>query len=156
MDDKSITHIDTQQVGTGGLGSTELRALDWKFREHKDNIFGEVQAKSRWVKLEDVDDDEFLKTGWDDMKGEHVQAWAESEAKGWTANQVRWVPRASVLLGGWLCWFLMMGLFADEDECRFQVWGFEVLSGKRYYVRHIAVRKGDDWKLARLVYDYQK
>lgn len=59
-------------------------------RGHKDNIFGQVQAKSRWVKLQDVDDDEFLKTGWDDLKGEHVQAWAESEDNGWTANQVSW------------------------------------------------------------------
>ena len=36
-----------------------------------------------------------------------------------------------------------------------QTWGFEVLNGSRYYVRHIVVRKGDDWKQARLVYDYE-
>ena len=76
------------QTATGGLGSTELRTLDWKVRDHKDNIFGEVQVKTRWVKLNKIDDDEFLKTGWDDLKGEHVQSWAESKVNGWTANQV--------------------------------------------------------------------
>ena len=51
---------------------------------------------------------------------------------------------------------LIVVFLADEDDYRFQVWGFEVLDGQRYYVRHVAVRKEDDWKLARLVYDYQK
>ncbi|MCJ1298481.1 hypothetical protein MMC08_001271 [Hypocenomyce scalaris] len=37
-----------------------------------------------------------------------------------------------------------------------QIWGFEELGGTRYYVRHVVVRKGDDWKEARLVYDFQK
>ena len=43
---------------------------------------------SRWVKLEDVDDDDFLKIGYDDLEGEHIQAYAENEEKGWTADQV--------------------------------------------------------------------
>lgn len=72
--------------------------------------------------MADVDDDDFLKKGYDDMKGEHVQAYAESVGNGWTANQI---------------------------------WGFEVINGERRYVRHVIVRKGDDWKLARLVYDYK-
>ena len=37
-----------------------------------------------------------------------------------------------------------------------QVWGFEELQGKRYYSRHVVVRKKDDWKQARLVYDWQE
>ena len=36
-----------------------------------------------------------------------------------------------------------------------QIWGFEEIKGERRYVRHVVVRKGDDWKLARLVYDYK-
>lgn len=40
------------------------------------------------MKLGDVDDDEFLKVGYDDLEGEHVQAWAENVEKGWTADQV--------------------------------------------------------------------
>ena len=37
-----------------------------------------------------------------------------------------------------------------------QVWGFEEIDGVRRHVRHVVVRKGDeDWKQARLVYDWQ-
>ncbi len=35
-----------------------------------------------------------------------------------------------------------------------QIWGFEVIDGKRRHVRHVVVRKEDDWKQARLVYDW--
>lgn len=120
---EKYTHFDIHQVATGGVGgTTERRILDYTFRDHKDKIFGNVKGKSRWIKLKDVDDDEFLKTGFDDMEGDHVQAWAESIDNGWTANQT---------------------------------WGFEEVDGKRHYVRHVVVRKGDDWKLARLVYDYK-
>ena len=72
--------------------------------------------------MEDVDGDDFLKTGFDDMEGEHVQALAESIDNGWTADQV---------------------------------WGFEKVNGERRYVRHVIVKKGEDWKMARLVYDYK-
>lgn len=34
------------------------------------------------------------------------------------------------------------------------MWGFEKVDGKRYHVRHVVVRKGDQVKKARLVYDY--
>lgn len=87
--DGSVTHVDIQQTATGGInGTTELRTLDWTFRDHKDGIFGDCSAKSRWVKLQDVDDDEFLKTGWDDVEGEHIQSFVENKTNGWTADQV--------------------------------------------------------------------
>ncbi|KAL2041348.1 hypothetical protein N7G274_005730 [Stereocaulon virgatum] len=122
-DSSNLTHFDIKQVATGGVqGTTENRTLDWTWRDHKDGIFGNVKGRSRWVKLGDVDDDEFLKVGYDDLEGEHVQAWAENVEKGWTADQI---------------------------------WGFEQINGERRYVRHVVVRKGDDWKQARLVYDYQ-
>ncbi|KAF6240176.1 hypothetical protein HO173_001786 [Letharia columbiana] len=120
---EKYTHIDIAQVATGGVGATqEKRLLDFTWREHQDRIFGKVKGKSRWIKLADIDEDDFLKTGYDDMEGEHVQALAESLDNGWTADQV---------------------------------WGFEQVDGKRHHVRHVIVRKGDDWKQARLVYDYR-
>ncbi|KAL9007552.1 MAG: hypothetical protein Q9173_007206, partial [Seirophora scorigena] len=82
-----LTHIDIHQVATGNIQSTEDRTLDWVFREHSDRIFGDVKGRSRWVKLEDVDDDAFLKEGWDELQGEHVQSWVESKRGGWTADQ---------------------------------------------------------------------
>ena len=51
----------------------------------------------------------------------------------------------------------LLQLCADQVGCFFplQIWGFEVLDEKRYYVRHVVVRKDKAWKQARLVYDYQ-
>ncbi|MCJ1265475.1 hypothetical protein MMC22_005353 [Lobaria immixta] len=121
VDDGGVTHIDIEQTATGGIKTTELRTLDWQVRDHEDRVFGKVDAQARWVKLADVDDDAFLKTGWDDLEGEHVQGYVESKTNGWTADQI---------------------------------WGFEYVHEKRYHVRHAVVRKGDDWKQARLVYDY--
>ena len=83
-----------------------------------------MKGRSRWIKVEDLEGEGFLKEGWDEA-GEKVQSWVVSEENAWTAEQV---------------------------------WGFEVLDGKRYHCRHVIVRstKDDDrWKMARLVYDYK-
>ncbi|KAL9018946.1 MAG: hypothetical protein Q9185_003780 [Variospora sp. 1 TL-2023] len=84
----NLTHIDIHQVATGNIQSTEERTLDWVARDHTDGVFGAVKGKSRWVKLKDVDDDDFLKTGWDGgEEGEYVQGYVESVGGGWTADQ---------------------------------------------------------------------
>lgn len=88
VDDKGVTHIDIDSTATGGIKTTELRTLDWQVRDHEDRIFGKVNGQTRWVKLDDVDDDDFLKTGWDDLEGEHVQSFVKSQNNGWTADQV--------------------------------------------------------------------
>lgn len=88
VDDGGVTHIDIEQTATGGIKTTELRTLDWQVRDHEDRVFGKVDAQARWVKLADVDDDAFLKTGWDDLEGEHVQGYVTSKTNGWTADQV--------------------------------------------------------------------
>ncbi|MCJ1402729.1 hypothetical protein MMC11_005950 [Xylographa trunciseda] len=123
----NLTHIDIQQVATGGIsGTTEKRTLDWEFRDHTDGIFGAVRGKSRWVLLADVDqgpDREWLTKGWlDESGGEHVQSHVVSRNAGWTAEQI---------------------------------WGFEEINETRYHTRHVVVRKEDDWKQARLVYNFQ-
>ena len=86
-----------------------------------------MKGKSRFItakELPEGDDKEWLSKGWlDEEGGMLVQAWAESETNGWTAEQT---------------------------------WGFETVDGKRRYVRHVIVRKGDDWKQARLVYDWME
>lgn len=123
-DDDHKTHIDIAQRATGGIsGTTEKRTLDWTWRDHTDGIFGSLKGRSRWCKLKEVDDEEWLKQGWDDVDGEFIQSYVESKTDGWTADQI---------------------------------WGFETMDDKkRYYCRRVCVRKGDDWKLARLVYDWQ-
>ncbi|KAI4255241.1 MAG: hypothetical protein LQ352_002685 [Teloschistes flavicans] len=84
-----MTHIDIYQVASpGGISSREDRVLDWTYREHSDKVFGEVKGKSRWAKLAEVEDHEWLKEGYDDLEGEHVQSYVESQGGGWTVDQV--------------------------------------------------------------------
>ncbi|KAI9834748.1 MAG: hypothetical protein M1819_002834 [Sarea resinae] len=88
-DDENTTHIDIEQTATGGIsGTTENRKLDWQFREHTDGIFGHVQGKSRWITLEEVDD-EFLKKGWlaEIQENGAIESFVESLDSGWTADQ---------------------------------------------------------------------
>lgn len=51
------------------------------------------------MKLKDLKGDEFLKKGWDDLVGEHVQSWVESEENKWTAEQVGWVSNDDFWVG---------------------------------------------------------
>ena len=122
-DDDGITHIDIDQVLTGGInGTSEKRALNWEGREHSDHIFGEVIGKTRWTKLADVQD-EFLKKHWakESEEGNVIEAHVKSVTQGWEASQI---------------------------------WGFQVVDGKRHYARNVVVTKGDERKEARLIYEY--
>ena len=40
------------------------------------------------MKLADLEGEQFLKEGWDDLKGEHVHSYVVSEENHWTAEQV--------------------------------------------------------------------
>ncbi|PKS06336.1 hypothetical protein jhhlp_007084 [Lomentospora prolificans] len=124
-----VTHIDIQQIATGGLkGTREERCLDSVFRPHSDWIFGNVRGQSKWISLEEVDD-EFLTKGWTLDENEeagpegkkHVLSHVENIDNGWTATQV---------------------------------WGFQEVDGERRYVRNIVIKKGDKRVNMRLVYDY--
>ncbi|KAG9237208.1 hypothetical protein BJ875DRAFT_481531 [Amylocarpus encephaloides] len=129
--DGALTHIDIKQTATGGIqGTSEIRTLDWKAREHVDHIFGKLAGQSRWVTL-DIVDDEFQKEEWlegDEEVGgpngeKHVQSFVRNDEAGWTASQI---------------------------------WGFAILpDGKRYYTRRVVVQKGDEILKVRLVYNWQ-
>lgn len=130
VDESGLSHIDIEQVATGGIkGTSEHRLLDWTAREHEDHIFGKLQGKNRWVSLDDIEDD-FLKEGWltgDEEKGGPagellVESLADQLDKKWTANQI---------------------------------WGFAVIDGERRYTRHVKVTKGDKVLKINMVYDWQ-
>lgn len=129
-DEEGHTHIDIDQTATGGIkGTTELRELNWEFKEHEDHIFGKMKGRSRWLNLDAVEDS-FLKDGWlegDEEKGGpagelHVESYVENNEKGWTGEQI---------------------------------WGFAIVDGKRYYVRRVVIKKGSEEMKVRLVYNWQ-
>jgi hypothetical protein len=93
-DEKGYVHIDIMQTATGGIrANPENRIMDWEPRFNKDNLFGEVTGRSRWVVLTDIEpefgreDLDWLNEGWDD-NGEKMQGYAINEKIGWTANTV--------------------------------------------------------------------
>jgi len=125
-DSTSVTHIDIEQTATGGIkGTTENRTLDWTEREHNDQLFGELFGKSRWRKLEEI--------GGDDVE---------------------------FLATGWLDEVKETGLvesYVVSDESGWtarQIWGFEEFDAKRYYTRHLVVKKDEEVLKAKLVYDF--
>jgi hypothetical protein len=63
------------------------------------------------------------------------------QREGWEANMTEFVmSSATSEKGGW-------------TAC--QVWGFENLNGERRHSRHVVVKKGDEVKRARMVYDFK-
>ncbi|KAL1311635.1 hypothetical protein AAFC00_001745 [Neodothiora populina] len=126
VDDQDKTHIDIEQVASAGSSNLEERMLDWAFQEKTDRVFGHVKGRSRFIKVEDIDEP-YLKQGWDqkfldDGGNELVESYTESLSSTWTADQT---------------------------------WGFEVIGGERRYVRHVFAKKGKEEHRIKLVYDWQ-
>ncbi|KAL6906847.1 hypothetical protein GGI43DRAFT_395947 [Trichoderma evansii] len=83
-----VTHIDIEQSASGLSSTQENRCFDNFEREHSDWLFGTVKGRSRWAKLEEVED-EFLKKGWEiEGDGQFIVNSAKNEEKGWVADQV--------------------------------------------------------------------
>lgn len=118
-------HIDIVQSASG-MSTEERRCLDDTVRQHSDWLFGNVQGRSAWVALEDIED-AYLKNGWlaeGEAGGKNlILSHAESEDYGWTADQI---------------------------------WGFQEVDGERRHCRNIVITKGDQRAEFRFVYDYEE
>lgn len=129
-----FVHIDVEQTATGGLkGTTEHRTLDFEFRPHSDWMFGSNKGRSKWATPADIEDP-FLKKG-------EVE-WIEDDSEKSGPNGETHVYNEVVNLdasGGWTAK---------------QAWGFQIIGGKRHYVRNIVIAKGSERVELRLVYDY--
>lgn len=181
-DDNGVEHIDIEQTATGGIkGTTENRTLDWTYvffsllptlerrandgccccseRQHEDHLFGKLVAKSRRLKLADVED-EFLRSGFlaeVDTDGA-VESFAANNDIGWSVQQVCVPP--PLPLGVIFILFYIWRADGGRGVC-VQIWGFEEIAELRYYVRHLKFKKfaanpeGEEKVIDRkLVYDY--
>ena len=84
-----FTHIDIDQSASGLTSTQENRCLDNEYRDHTDWLFGSVRGVSRFVSLDELDD-EHLKKGWL-VEGEgknFIYSHVESKDNGWTATQL--------------------------------------------------------------------
>ncbi|KAJ5905367.1 uncharacterized protein N7473_002283 [Penicillium subrubescens] len=159
-----VYHIDVDQVITGGItGSKEARQLDWQEREHVDNIFGTLRGKSRFLRGSKADDGKVRPA----VDFQTKVGDAEKDAK------VQRFLRGEVLLDG----AATEGFVVDEEGAEFgegeglwmqsfvvneqkgwtaeQIWGFEVVDGQRRHTRRVAVTKGSQVELSRLVYKFE-
>jgi len=119
------------QPGPAGFkGTEENRHLppdnDLLWRDHEDHIFGHVKGFSRFFKLTDLADTD-----------EHEK----------------------FLKAGWLDEPEFIETYVESqgnDWTARQLWGFAEVGGVRKYVRKVVVKKGKEFKHARLVYDFIK
>lgn len=95
--------ITIQNVANMGLkGTTEIRHLDWQWREHWDYIWGQVRGRCGFKATRDVVD-ERLREGWmeETLQGECIQedamAGGDEEGKGWESTMVSFVPFSCLL-----------------------------------------------------------
>ncbi|KAH9900451.1 hypothetical protein F4778DRAFT_738993 [Xylariomycetidae sp. FL2044] len=140
-----VTHIDIQQVATGGLkGTNEERCLDFEFREHKDWLFGRVKGQSKWMSAEELQS--------------IVAAGSEAMTKGWIENDF--------LLKDWLLDdaektgpngepFIYNHVESlDAGWTGTQVWGFQTIGGERRYARNVVIAKDGTFVNFKMIYDW--
>lgn len=127
-DADGIVHIDIDQTISGGLpGGSELRTLDFKPRKYTDGIFGNLEGSARFISADAIELP-YQKEGWID--GEAGGPAGEAHVQSVLVSEKGWTEN--------------------------QIWGFEIVGGKRHYTRRIVVKKGDKEEKVRLVYDYNQ
>ncbi|RMZ86571.1 hypothetical protein DV736_g6202, partial [Chaetothyriales sp. CBS 134916] len=124
-----VVHLDFASSVSGLPETRETRVLDFEFRPRQDKVFGNINGKSRVIKVTDYEmvieggtekDAEFLKSGFVDEAA--IQGYGESaDGYNWRAEQV---------------------------------WGIEEVDGERRITQRVVARKGDEVLRLRMVYDY--
>lgn len=80
-----VTRIDIEQLA-GPSTTSEDRCLDDLTRSYSHWLFGDVEGRSRWVKLADLED-AFLKKDWDDE--DLILSHLANKANCWDAWQIQ-------------------------------------------------------------------
>jgi hypothetical protein len=131
-------------VASGLISQQENRTLDMKVRDHQDRIFGNIKGQSRMSSAATF---EMIGEG-DDSDAAFLQAktlkdgktpttWADKDDEAHVQSYVRNVDQG----------------YQWTAE---QIWGFEMIDGKRYHTRRVVVKSpaGERVEHLRLVYDY--
>jgi len=144
-DNQGAVHIDVTSNASGLSSTQEDRTLDWQDRPHKDKIFGNVAGRSRMIDLS---------TG----TFEPCVSYSEAESQFLQAKYLKDGKTSSKFEDNSA---LVQSYVKNQDSgsgwTAEQLWGFEMVNGKRYYTRRVVVKnaKGDKSERVRLVYDYQ-
>jgi len=160
---ESVVRIDIAQTLTGGLaGTTEKRILSWAEREHKDYIFGHVVGRSRLFRGSKDEDGRVwpavdMQTKHDDPKIEKFLRGEihsdGSPAEGFLVEE----PKSDMLGEGEGLWLQSFVRNVDSGWTAEQIWGFEMVNGKRFYTRRIVVTSANgEYILARMLVSFLK
>ncbi|KNG90406.1 hypothetical protein ANOM_001040 [Aspergillus nomiae NRRL 13137] len=161
--DPKVLHVKIEQTVTGGIpGTTEYRITDWEGREHEDHVFGNVRGQSRLIRGSKGDDGKFrpnveIATKTDDedvkkfLKGEILADGKDTE--GFVADNVgeEYGEGEGLFLQSFV-----QNLDSNGGWTAEQIWGFELIDGKRYYTRRVVVAKEGKYEKARFVYTFIK
>lgn len=157
-DDKTIQHIDVDNIVTGGVqGTSEARVTDWKKREHSDTIFGRVEGQSRLIRgsakdgkvMPDVDVCTRIQ---DEKIGRFLRGEIGadgSETEGFLVD-----PAGEGFGEGEGLWLQSWVESVDSTWTAEQIWGFETINGQRYHTRRVVCANNGEYVLARLVYTF--
>lgn len=80
VDEGGVTHLDVEAKPSMGPAQKEFRVLDWEQTSEANHpLFGNGKARSKWAKLEDLND-EYFRTGWEDGTTEFIFQQNEMES----------------------------------------------------------------------------
>ncbi|CBF75823.1 hypothetical protein AN3590.2 [Aspergillus nidulans FGSC A4] len=157
-DDKTIQHIDVDNIVTGGVqGTSEARVTDWKKREHSDTIFGRVEGQSRLIRGSAKDgkvrpDVDVCTRIQDEKIGRFLRGEIGadgSETEGFLVD-----PAGEGFGEGEGLWLQSWVESVDSTWTAEQIWGFETINGQRYHTRRVVCANNGEYVLARLVYTF--
>ncbi|KAJ9652618.1 hypothetical protein H2198_008145 [Neophaeococcomyces mojaviensis] len=142
-DEAGAYHIDITSVASGLSTTQENRTLDWQERDHQDRIFGNCRGRSRFV------------TGTSTFQP--VESYPPSDLDFLTGGHLKDEKTESKFLDNDSVQSYVKNQDSGYGWTAEQVWNFEEIKGKRYYIRRVVVKngKGDKSEKVRLVYDYQ-
>ncbi|KAL4814798.1 hypothetical protein BDW67DRAFT_165216 [Aspergillus spinulosporus] len=157
-DDKTIQHIDVDNIVTGGVqGTSEARVTDWKKREHSDTIFGRVEGQSRLIRGSAKDGK--VRPNVDvctRIQDEKIERFLRGEigADGSETEGFLVDPAGEGFGEGEGLWLQSWVESVDSTWTAEQIWGFETINGERYHTRRVVCANNGEYVLARLVYTF--
>ncbi|KAL4940275.1 hypothetical protein BDV06DRAFT_213591 [Aspergillus oleicola] len=150
--EEQFPYLIMRQALTGGIpGSTEERIMDWVERQRSNHIYGDVLSRSKLVKG--------LVNGSGVIKPEIEVQSSAKDADKIKAFLTGGVPHLTSAEGDGEkdkdhadLYIHDFGRSEKGGWTAEQTWSFEVINSQPYLTRRVAVVRGDEFELSRLVY----
>ncbi|KAL6237538.1 hypothetical protein BDW75DRAFT_79080 [Aspergillus navahoensis] len=142
-------HLTMRQTLTGGIGaSAEERITDWVERERSNHIYGDVLSRSRLIKGAREEDGSVRPDL--DLQSKPSNDVIKEEIRRFLREAVGQAESDDLT-------DLFIHDFGRNEKSGWtaeQVWSIEVIDSQKCLIRRVAVVRGDEYELARLVYRF--